>query len=204
MGGYGAYKFGSQFPDLFSVATTVVGCVNQGQSARLANMSKYVAPSLRHVPVFAWTGTADTLCTYPSQTDYFNVVDALGLRYEWYSFPGVPHAGFDNEFQPMIDWMRTHVVHDTAHVTYVLNEAVDEPELGMNADHAYWLSDMRIPKHAVNPPIGIVDVFSHGFGLGDPPVNATQNLTGEFVGPYVRGQSIAPYTLRRKDWGVAP
>jgi hypothetical protein len=160
-----------------------------------------IATSLRNVPQYAWTGTADTLCQYWAQTKYFTLMDLLGYRYTWYSFIGVPHPGFDNEFQPMIDWIDgKRVVTDPAHVTYVLNEEMNDPEHGLTAGHAYWISGLTLRDATVDPPLGKIDVFSHGFGVKDPVANPTQNGSGVFVGPYTKGQNTVSYTVKSRDW----
>ena len=49
--------------------------------------------------------------------------------------------------------------------------------------------------------LGTSDVRSEGFGVGDPPVSATQHGAGVLTG----GQIPAiPYTSQSKTWGAAP
>jgi len=132
-------------------------------------------------------------------------MNLLGYRYVWYSFIGVPHAGFNNEFQPMIDWIGDkRVVSNPAHITYVLNEQMNDPDVGLTADHAYWISNLTMRDVTMNPPLGKIDVVSRGFGVGDPTPNPTQNGSGVFVGPYTKGQNTVSYTVRSRDWGTAP
>jgi hypothetical protein len=129
-------------------------------------------------------------------------MDAMGYRYEFFSFLGQGHAWLNgNEFQPMVDWMGTrHVVVDPPHVTYVLNGMANEPAFGLNADHAYWVSGLKLRNATVSPPIGVIDVFSHGFGLGDAPATPTHYESGEMQG----SASLEPYQMQSRDWEPAP
>jgi hypothetical protein len=205
MGGYGALKLGSQFPDLFSSMTTVVPCVRAGGAgAGESTMVKYTAPSLRHVPLISWTATNDTLCTYSSQGEYFSVLEDLGYRYDWYSFPA-SHASFDNEFQPLVDWIDDkRVVRDPARVTYVVNGQMNEPQYGLVGDKAYWASGIKVRDTSGVPPVGIVDAFSRGFGTADPVPNSTVESSGVWEGNYIRNQTSTSWTAKSKSWAPAP
>jgi hypothetical protein len=212
MGGYGTWKLGGQFPDLFAAAPTIIPCPSAGTGWQQANvvpplsqggaasMTRLLAPSFRHVPQYMWTGTLDTTCAHWAQIQYADALDALGYRYEFYEFP-VGHAlPIGNAFGPMVSWMDfRRVVKDPAHITYVLNGMMSEPDLGLNADHVYWLSGLTLRDTDASPPIGTIDVFSHGFGMADAPANPTQFESGQMQGP----SGPVPYMLQSRDWGTA-
>ncbi|MFG1706948.1 prolyl oligopeptidase family serine peptidase [Nonomuraea sp. M3C6] len=209
MGGYATWKLAGQFPDLFAATPSIVPCPSAGVAYRQggpvpggeASLTRLSAPSFRNVPQLVWAGTQDTVCSYWAQTEYINQLDTLGYRYEFFSFP-VGHAfPLGNEFQPMVDWMGTRqVVRDPAHVTYVMNGMMHEPGVGLNADHAYWLSGLKLRDAAAGPPTGTVDVFSHGFGRGDPAATPTHTESGQLQGAT---QPIS-YTMQSRDWEAAP
>src|SRR5205814_1043118 len=67
------------------------------------------------------------------------------------------------------------------------------------ADHAYWLSGLT--NRDSSQPLGTIDVFSHGFGNGDPTPSATQHGTGTLTGGTV--PAIA-FTSQFKTWGPVP
>lgn len=214
MGGYATWKLAGQFPDLFAATTKIVPCASAGVGWSQANqaappinqggagsMTRLLAPSFRNVPQYIWVGVNDGVCSYWSQVEYANLLDAMGYRYEFYSFP-VGHAfPLGNHFQPMVDWMDDRrVERDPHHVTYVLNGMMNEPALGLNADHAYWVSGLALRDGSVSPPVGTIDVFSHGFGIGDAQPTPTEVTTGQMQG------AVNPisFTLQARDWAAAP
>ena len=58
------------------------------------------------------------------------------------------------------------------HVTYVDVPSRNRPDLGLNGDHAYWVSAITAPQPGQNgpggQPMGEIDAFSHGFGRRRP------------------------------------
>jgi hypothetical protein len=211
MGGYAAWKLGGQFPDLFAAAPMIVPCPSAGTGLTtltnvpggIASLQSLLAPSFRHVPQYIWTGNQDTTCTYRFEAAYVKALHVAGNRYQWFTFPRVGHAyPLGNEFTPMVQWVNAQQrrVVNPAHITYVLNEEMNEPAVGLNADHVYWISGLRIRDAGLVPPIGSIDVFSHGFGLGDPPLLPTQTESGQFQG----ATAIVPYSMQAQDWGAAP
>ena len=163
-------------------------------------MTRLLAPSFRYVPQYMWTGTLDTTCAHWAQIEYADTLDTLGYRYQFYEFP-VGHAlPIGNEFGPMFAFMDfRRVVRDPPHITYVLNDVMNEADVGLNADHVYWLSDLTLRDDTLSPPIGTIDVFSHGFGVADAPPTATQFESGLMQGT----AGPVPYTLQSRDWGTA-
>src|SRR5207302_9010423 len=86
-------------------------------------------------------------------------------------------------------------------VTYTYNPTMDFPADGTSAGHAYWVYGIALREGGGEAPLGTVDVRSQGFGLGDPPVNATETGAGTLTG----GQIPAiPFTSETKTWGPAP
>src|SRR5439155_12354312 len=210
MGGFATWKLGGQFPDLFAAAPMIVPCPSSGVvwvqgsatvPGGVASENVLLAPSFRNVPQYIWTGAIDPVCAHWAQVDYANRMDALGYRYQFFSFIGQGHAFvLGNEFQPMVDWMDLRkVVTDPPHVTYALNGMANEAAVGLNADHADWLSGLNVRDSTVSPPIGTIDVFSHGFGVGDPSSTPTQFTSGQYQG----SNGPKPYDLQAKDWGAA-
>ena len=228
MGGFGTFKLATSYPDLFAAAATVVPCPSAepfiytpgvpggpgvpgpnplALSPGDATALKYVVPSLRNVPVMSWHSANDELCLYPGVEELDNTIDALGYRYDAWTFYGPEHLGlcclvaFDQP-QPLVDYLGTRTVdRDPSHVTYVVNARSDEPGYGLGADHAYWLSGLRLRDRSKDPPDGTIDVVSHGFGRGDPPAQPTQRGAGVLTGANI---PPVPYTTQSRDWGAAP
>lgn len=211
MGGFATWKLGGQFPDLFAATPMIVPCPSSGVGwiqgsatvpGGVSSENILLAPSFRNVPQYIWTGSIDPVCSHWAQVDYANKLDAMGYRYEFFSFVGQGHAFvLGNEFQPMVDWMDFQkVVTNPPHVTYVLNGMANEPAFGLNADHAYWVSGLKLRDGGVSPPIGTIDVFSHGFGIGDAPATPTHFESGNMQG----ATALKPYDMQSRDWGPAP
>src|SRR5947208_15838909 len=96
---------------------------------------------------------------------------SAGVRYDQWLFNPAGHItlGNNGEYGPAAAFLGEHrVSRNPAHVTYVVDPTEDDKAAGVVADHAYWLSRLRVrdPKAA---PTGTIDVRSHGFGVGDPP-----------------------------------
>src|SRR5205085_686562 len=95
----------------------------------------------------------------------------------------------------------TKVNRNPAHVTYVVNPTMDFPKVGTVANHAYWLSGMKLRDASGDTPLGTIDVRSHGFGVGDSAPGSTQHGAGT-LGPGTLGQ--LPYVEQSKGWGSVP
>src|SRR5919108_1889689 len=79
---------------------------------------------------------------------------------------------------------------------------MDFTRAGTVADHAYWLSGLRLRDSSGSAPAGVVDARSEAFGLGDPPANPTQTSPANGL----KGGNLGTlnYSERKKTWGPAP
>jgi len=212
MGGYGTFKFTSQYPDLFARAQPTVGPAGLGvwtgagdpsPGGAGSNTNRMLA-SLRHIPYLIWNGVADQLVPVAGATAQAQTFDSLGYRYEYDLFPTADHFALavNDQYQPAADFLGSHEVdRNPARVTYVVNPTMDFANVGTVADHAYWLSGLRLRDPVGAAPLGKVDAVSEAFAAGDPPVNATEAgpgaLNGGNLGPLV-------YARTSKAWGQAP
>ena len=149
MGGYGTYKLGTQFPDLFAAGQPTVGPPAFGAGSATGPM----VPSLRHVPMRIWVGALDELVPIASTTNHANALDAAGLRYVFDVFTTADHfaLAINDEYGPAADFLdERRVVRNPSHVSYVRNPSMDFPELDFKADHAYWLSGIRVRDEGAN------------------------------------------------------
>ena len=203
MGGYGTLKLAGQWPDLFQAAAPMVPCMSAGiryleggpVPGGEGSLIRNWAPSLRHVPMQVTNADADLICNTWSQRQLRDDLDALGYRYDWREFGGDHVALFGGlDYRPLADHLSAERVNrNPPHVTYRLNALGNQPELGLNADHAYWLSDIRLRDRGST--LGTIDVFSHGFGLSDPPVLERETGTGAMP-------SGLTYTFQARQWGI--
>jgi dienelactone hydrolase len=209
MGGYGTYKFSTQYPDLFAAAQPVVGPPGSGvwvppndpvPGGAASNTNRMLA-SVRNVPFMIWDGAEDELVPLAGVTAQAQTFDDLGYRYSFWVFPSSDHlalAGNDS-YQPAADFLGTQRVNrNPAHVTYVVNPTMDFAKRKTVANHAYWLSGLKLRDSQGAAPLGRVDAVSHGFGVTDPEPGPTQ--TGAGTLPPGNLGSFA-YTERRKEWG---
>jgi pimeloyl-ACP methyl ester carboxylesterase len=192
MGGFGTFKLAEQFPDLFAKAQATVG----------ASASNNLVPSLRNIPFLMWNMAVDELVPEATYLPTAQALDGAGYRYELDVFAPGDHLtlAVNDQYAPAADFLgTTRVDRNPAHVTYVVDPALDYPNLGFVADHAYWLSGLR--TRSAGGTLGSIDVFSHGFASGDPTASATQHGTGTLTGGTV--PAIA-FTSQSKTWGPAP
>jgi pimeloyl-ACP methyl ester carboxylesterase len=212
MGGYATYKFATQYPDLFARAQPTVGPPGQGiwvppspPTGGAASNTNSMLASVRNVPFLIWDGTNDELVPVPGPVAQAQTFDDLGYRYAFDLFaPPVDHFALaaNDEYAPAAKFLGTAKVdRNPPHVTYVVNPTMDFPKDGTVADHAYWLSGLKLRDGSGGNPLGEVDARSEGFGVGDATAHATSHtlgtLTGGNTGPF-------EYAEQSKSWGKAP
>jgi hypothetical protein len=212
MGGYGTYKFATQFPDLFAKAQPTVGPPGLGIWAPPAdpepggaksNTYRQLA-SVRNIPFLIWDASSDELVPLPGPVQQAQGFDTLGYRYEFDVFSPAEHLtlAVNDQFQPAADFLgTTKVERDPAHVSYVYNPTMDFPAVGTSAGHAYWVSGVTLRDGAGTAPLGTIDVRSEGFGVGDPTPGATMTGSGTLTGGTIPSIS---YTSQSRSWGPTP
>jgi hypothetical protein len=212
MGGYGTYKFTSQFPDLFAKAQPTVGPPGLGiwlppgepQPGGNQSLTQRMLASVRNVPFLIWDETTDELVPIAGVLEQVNTFDSLGYRYEFDQFQAGDHLtlSINDEYSPAAAFLGTDTVQpNPPHVTYAYNPTMDFPADGTTAGHAYWLYGITLRNGEGSAPLGTVDVRSEGFGVADPTPSATQHGAGVLTG----GQIPAiPFTSQSKTWGEAP
>ncbi len=212
MGGFGTFKLGAQFPDLFARAQPTVG----------EETNNDVLASLRNVPVLMWNNTADELVTPPAYTATATALANLGYRYELDAYqpcPTAPNASMcspvfpdhlelaiNDQYAPAAAFLGSATVDpNPPHVTYVVDGARDRPSLGIVGDHAYWVSGLtlRSTTHTSSngDPEGEIDAVSHRFGVGDPTPSPLQVGIGELDGGNLGTLHFASFA---KTWGSTP
>jgi hypothetical protein len=212
MGGYGTYKFATQYPDLFARANPVVGPPTLGISATGEDSTGgeetntgFMLPSVRHIPFLMWVGSNDELVPITGTTAHAQRFDDLGYRYVFDVFVPADHFALatKDQYEPAAEFLGdARVDRDPAHVTYVVNPKMDFGEVGTVADHAYWLSGLRVRDASGDAPRAFVDVVSEGFGVTDPEPGPTTAGGGSLTGGGPFPPALA-YGRRAKDWGEA-
>ena len=207
MGGYGTYKFSTQFPDLFARAQPTVGPPALGiwippgePTGGESTLTQRMLGSVRNIPFLIWDETTDELVPIAGVLKQVETFDQLGYRYEFDQFQAGDHLtlAINDEYGPAAAFLGTENVNrNPAHVTYVYNPTMDFPADGTSSGHAYWLYGMTLRNSTGKAPLGTIDVRSLGFGQADPVANATEKGAGALTG----GQIPAiPYTSQTKSW----
>ncbi len=216
MGGYGTYKLGTQYPDLFGSAFTTVGppargvwvppagpMNTEGDPSQDTN-SNLVLENARWIPFLNWVEITDELVPYPGPRAQQARFDALGLRSQLWSFAPGEHftLALLDGWTAARDFLgEARVVRDPGRVDYAFVPAADRPRLGLVHDHAYWVSGLRARDLAgepgTDPARGEVSARSLAFGEGDP---GTRRVTSAGVG------SGAPQlnTVEGTEWTGIP
>jgi hypothetical protein len=108
----------------------------------------------------------------------------LGYRYRYRVYPAGDHfalALLSYDVPGTVELLGDGAVdREPPHVTYAAVPAADDPDLGLVADHAYWISDVVLADDGGSPAKGVVDAYSRGFGVGHPE---TERHLDTGVGP---------------------
>jgi dienelactone hydrolase len=190
MGGYGTYRVVGRYPDLFAAAFPVVGPPNEGivLAAGLATPDGHLGhragtgtsdpttattpylDSFRHVPTLAWHAAADELVPVTSASTHHQrqLDNGYRLRHEIYASDHFALA-FRDRWERALDVLGERPAReaDPEHVTYRVLPARDRTDLGLVADHAYWVADVEVADPDA-PDGGLVDARSYARGAGDP------------------------------------
>src|SRR5205823_8888478 len=152
-----------------------------------------VLASLRNVPVLMWNNHGDELVDEAQFEATASKLDSLGYRYELDAYQPCANPGcsplftnhlqlaINDQYAPAAAFLGTaRVDRNPAHVTYVVDEGRNHPKIGLDGDHAYWVSGLKLRD--VGSGSGKIDAASHGFGVGDPTASGTQLGSGMLTG----------------------
>ncbi|MEO6029682.1 MAG: alpha/beta hydrolase-fold protein [Candidatus Binatia bacterium] len=217
MGGYATYRLGTLYPDLFGSAFSQVGPPADGiwippgdPTGGAETLTNHWLENARNVPFLNVVGDADELVplvgpraqNLGAPEHGILGFDQLGYRFRFLIFANSDHlaqaaAGYNYPFAA--DFVGDGFVdRNPPHVTFASVPESDDVALGLVHDHAYWISDIVLADATpgASPPAkGVIDVLSHGFGLGDPASIA--GATAGAVPPFT-------YSENNRTWGPTP
>ena len=197
MGGGGTYKLIQRWPDLFARGAGLAAGPKDG-----GDQGQWFA-AMRNVPIMTWVGAADEGTDAVTSERTIAALGAAGLRFVYDVLLTADHLTVytNDEFGPVAEFLGRHRVdRDPPHVSYVVNSKEAFPDAGVVADHAYWLSDLRV-RDAAADPVGKVDARSAGFGRGDREPLGVETSAGTVEGGR---KGPMPYRRASQDWGSAP
>jgi len=197
MGGYGAYRLGVLYPDLFGRAFTAVAPPARGgwlppppprDIGRFTQdtNSHALLENARWLPYLNWVAGGDGLVLYPGPRKQQRRFDRLGLRSQLWTFPGDHTAlALRDDWRAARDFLgAARVKRSPSRVNYALMPATSRAGLGLVHDHAYWVSDLRARNRrgdpGTDPARAEIDARSLAFGQGDP---RTAPVTAANAGP---------------------
>ena len=210
MGGYGSFRLGVLYPDLFGRAFTTVGPPARGgwippappfdpdlgRKTQDTNSNRLLE-NVRWVPYMNWVTLMDDLVPYAGPRAQQRRSDRLGLRSQLWTFPG-EHSTLairDNWEAAKRFLGSARVKRAPSRVNHALMPDTFRPSLGLLHDHAYWVSGLRARDRrgepGTNPARGEIDARSLAFGHGPP---RTASVTSPNGGP------PAPSTVEGTRW----
>jgi len=213
MGGYGTYKLGVEYPDLFAKAFTTVGPPGLGVwvppaapvPGGASTLTEPLLGNVRWLPYLNWAQATDELVPYAGVRAQQAQFVKLGLRSQLSTFTPGEHFTLAvlDAWQSARDYLgSTPVTRDPPRVDYAFFPSADRLDLGLRHDHAYWVSGLRARDAsgdpATKPARAELEARSLAFGLGDPTLVPLAPSASASSGPPL------PNTIEGQRWGGIP
>jgi Putative esterase len=180
MGGYGAYKLGLTYPQVFVQAVVLAGppvcgvrllpdvdipgdldpnshCAREGDTWELLGNGRWLPFVIAH-------GLRDQLVPITSVLSQVLELDRLGYRYRFTVYPFEDHISWaiEDEFDDPISHMGTGLRQgDPGHVTFAWYPELVRPDLGIGPHQVWWLSDLAADPDTTRGAIASVDARSY-------------------------------------------
>ncbi|SEH13088.1 Dipeptidyl aminopeptidase/acylaminoacyl peptidase [Natronorubrum sediminis] len=176
MGGFGTYRLGSLYPDLFARGFAVVGPADEdilgGPTDDLIGdqNAMRVTDNLRHVPLLMWAGVLDELVPYAGVRNYRRQLADHGYRHRLDSFPADDHFTpfVRDEWGPGQAYLGDAVVErQPARVTYRVAPEFGNDEYDLEHDGVYWVHEIEV---ADDEDDGVIDAISLVDGYDEPEI----------------------------------
>lgn len=208
MGGYGTFRNATRYPDLFAAAQTAVGPPGVGfwvppfePTGGEASNTFHQLAGLRHIPIQMWIMLTDQLVPFPGPQRQANELARLGYRYEYRSHTPGEHLtlAINDSWADAATFLGDAVVdRNPARISYVVNPKMDFANVGMVADHAYWLSGLRLRNGTGDAPRASIEAFSHAFGAEREPIpSGIQRGVGLLTDGFL---PVIAYTRQLQTW----
>ena len=207
MGGYGTYKLGLTYPDLFAAAMPLAGppicglrvygpiegnagfghCTNDGDTDKLVGNAMWL-------PYDIADGVEDELVPFTSVLAHVQEFTNHGLRYRFTAYPAADHLAWaeQDDWSSEIDALGQPLVEQAPGVIhYTWYPDGSSPALGLGPTGVYWARDL-VARHRDAGLLASVDAVSGARPLAPYAVTQTHGLS-------VPGDPL-PGVVTVEDW----
>jgi pimeloyl-ACP methyl ester carboxylesterase len=187
MGGYGAYKLGLAYPEVFAQAVVLAGpptcgvrllpdidipadldpashCAREGDTWRLLVNARWLPFVIAH-------GLLDELVPFASAAEQVLELDRLGYRYRFTVYPAEDHIAFvfQDKFDDAVSHMGTGLRQsDPGHITFAWYPQLVRPDLGIGPHQVWWLSELTADPKVAATRGAIAEVDARSYARPDP------------------------------------
>ncbi|RAV06231.1 peptidase [Mycolicibacterium sp. GF69] len=187
MGGYGAYKFGLTYPQVFAQAVVLAGppvcgvrllpnvdipgdfdlnshCARAGDTWELLANARWLPFVIAH-------GVLDQLVPITSVLSQVLELDRLGYRYRFTVYPFDDHITWmlDDEFDDPIAHMGTGLRQgDPGHITFSWYPELVRPDLGIGPHRVWWLSGLTADPAVAQRRGAVATVDARSYARPNP------------------------------------
>ncbi len=200
MGGYGAYRLGLTYPEVFSQAVVLAGpptcgvrllpgvdipaeldprshCAREGDTWPLLENGRWLPFVIAH-------GMLDELVPFTAALQQSLELDRLGYRYRFTAYPSEDHIAWmlKDKFEDAISHMGTDLRQaDPGHISFSWYPQLVRSDLGIGPHRVWWLSELQADPRVMNKPGAIARVDARSYARPDP-AHTTVRRRGVVVG----------------------
>jgi pimeloyl-ACP methyl ester carboxylesterase len=187
MGGYGTYKFGLSYPEVFAQAVVLAGpptCgvrllpnvdipanLDPNSNCARAGDTFEMLPNARWLPFVIAHGMLDEFVSITSVLSQVLELDRLGYRYRFIVYPFDDHVAWTikDEFDDAISHMGTELRQsDPGHITFSWYPQLVRPDLGVGPHRVWWLSDLTADPDLADRRDAVASVDARSYARPDP------------------------------------
>ncbi|MGO9383209.1 MAG: alpha/beta hydrolase-fold protein [Mycobacterium sp.] len=217
MGGYGAYKLGLSYPQVFSQAVVLAGppacgvrllpdvdipadldldsaCAREGDTWKLLVNARWLPCVIAH-------GLVDELVPFASAAEQVLELDRLGYRHRFTVYPLEDHIAwvFQDKFEDPIAHMGTALRQaDPGHITFAWYPQLVRDDLGIGPHQVWWLSELTADPSVTARRGAVAQVDARSYARPDP-THTVRHHRG-----VVLNFDPSPGLYSELDWRVGP
>ncbi|MGO9928258.1 MAG: alpha/beta hydrolase-fold protein [Mycobacterium sp.] len=217
MGGYGAYKLGLSYPQVFSQAVVLAGppacgvrllpdvdipadldldsaCAREGDTWKLLVNARWLPYVIAH-------GLVDELVPFASAAEQVLELDRLGYRHRFTVYPLEDHIAwvFQDRFEDPIAHMGTALRQaDPGHITFAWYPRLVRDDLGIGPHQVWWLSELTADPSVTARRGAVAEVDARSYARPDP-THTVRHHRG-----VVLNFDPSPGLYSELDWRVGP